>query len=460
MILDKITYAGENILTIYHRGFLREHGAKELQFNLKIGHHYARFTETVVEDESPMFENFNYMIEGLLDPKHEYNPYGDSACAYMEHYVSLKKPKRLFSLDDKGYNLSIALDHMQELNAFVEKHTGFRIGENPICYGDIFVFSCNERNYRSNKENSIILTDIKMDTTVIIRFKKQGIIVSTVKEYCADLQKEIQIDTSVDYDSHDIEIYEGEQLVYYNNDISYIRRIHLDMTLKGSSNYIKLNELSALYSSKDKSCPTTTHIGEPIDQSQELLIASNRNLKRILSENIDDKRTTFIQPGEYEKAFNIIAEVAQSAQKELWIFDPYFSDINGQRVTVDFLRLLSVCDADTKVVVFYSKDAANSHDASCLKTVAEQDIEIQKFIKQKGLLNIYLQQSRAPIHDRFVITRDKDGRYGGLMVGTSFNSMDRNHFCIFSLEAKSAKTILENLMDWLNSDNIVAAESL
>ena len=42
----------------------------------------------------------------------------------------------------------------------------------------------------------------------------------------------------------------------------------------------------------------------------------------------------------------------------------------------------------------------------------------------------------------------------GLNIGTSFNSLERNHYCINKLNSNTAKTILTELTGWLNLGNI------
>ena len=461
MICDKIIYAGETILTIYHRGFVREKGAKRLCETLKVGRFNLCFKETVVDEKNINLPNeYTIKFEGLIDAKSNSNPYKEAACAYMEHYIVLDKPKRLFGFENGKFNLSTLPEHLQQINSFVEQYTGLKIAENPMFYGDTFVFTCHERNYRANKDAGIIVSSIKPNTTILVNFKKNGAVVSAKKIHIDEDAQEVYVDSGIDWTYLDIEIFEDDKLVYCDKDVSYIRHIFLNTAIGGTANHIKLKTLGGAFRLQDKSSEITSHIGDPIDEIEELLNDSNRNILRLLKESQDDNRTTFISPNEYEKAFKIIAEVMQSAKSELWVFDPYFSNIDGWNTELDFLRLLAHCDAKSKNIVFFAGNVAKAYDAAQVKTFVTQDIEIQKVLQGKNELGLNLYQSKAYIHDRFVITKDDNGSFSGIVIGASLNGIGRNYFCIVALKPKSAKTILEDLQACLDDNNIVAHERM
>jgi len=461
MICDKITFAGETILTIYHRGFIRDKGANRLQKITKVGRFNLRFEETVINEQGIHFPNkYALMRTGLLETKSDINPYGGSACAFMKHYVAFDKPKRLFSLSDGKFELSIPIDYLQQINSFVERYTGLEIAKNPIFYGDTFVFSCHERNYRANEDVGIIVSNVKSNTTIFVNFKKNGVIVSAKIVRIDGEKRDVYINADTDWTYHDIKIFEDDKLIFFDKDVSYMRRISMNMEIVGTANHVRLKTFESMFKLQDQISETTSHIGDPIDQAEDLLNESNRDILRRLKENQDNNRTTFISPNEYSKAFRIIAEVMQSARDELWIFDPYFSDINGWNTELDFLRILAHCNAKHKNIIFCVSDPTRAYNTQQVKTNVMQDSEIQKALLGKNNLGITLYQSKAPIHDRFIITKDNNGSFGGVAIGTSLNSIGRNHFCIFELESKSAMTILENLQSWLNSNNIVAKEGM
>lgn len=61
-------------------------------------------------------------------------------------------------------------------------------------------------------------------------------------------------------------------------------------------------------------------------------------------------------------------------------------------------------------------------------------------------------QTQSSIHDRFIIIKNEDN-FSGLGIGTSFNSIHANSFCIYPLDNVIAKEIFEKLLMWLDKDN-------
>lgn len=69
---------------------------------------------------------------------------------------------------------------------------------------------------------------------------------------------------------------------------------------------------------------------------------------------------------------------------------------------------------------------------------------------------INLHQTKTAIHDRFLIIRNDD-TYSGLSIGTSFNSLNSNHYCIQTLTHREVLEVLEALALWLEN-NVIAQE--
>ena len=81
-----------------------------------------------------------------------------------------------------------------------------------------------------------------------------------------------------------------------------------------------------------------------------------------------------------------------------------------------------------------------------------EDSSLQDIVRTKKQLGICFHQTKSPIHDRFILVRNGTS-YSGMILGTSFNSLDSNHYCLTKLSGNSAKTIYTELTDWLNSGN-------
>ena len=95
-------------------------------------------------------------------------------------------------------------------------------------------------------------------------------------------------------------------------------------------------------------------------------------------------------------------------------------------------------------------------DAAQLKAHIQNDAVAYDAVKSGKNAGIQLIQTAKPIHDRFVIIRNGD-EYSGINIGTSFNSLDENYYCINNLLHRDAKEIIETLCDWLK-DNTIAGE--
>ena len=180
MICDRIIYGGQTLLTIFHRGFDDEVNERCLKKVEKVGSYNLIFTETQVQDD--VIDNivgWSIKEEGLLSPGSIINPYSEAACAYMIHFQYAAKPSRLFKFFGDRYFLNISVDKLIHINEFIKKYTGLNIEKNPMLYGDIFVFKSSVFSYHANKSEGITVENLSVGTTIIVRFKKNDVIVTT-----------------------------------------------------------------------------------------------------------------------------------------------------------------------------------------------------------------------------------------------------------------------------------------
>jgi len=69
MVRDTISYAGEVILTLYHKGFDSELSQRRIKRTEKIGKYNIIFEEEIVEDDIiDKLADWDGKIEGLLNP--------------------------------------------------------------------------------------------------------------------------------------------------------------------------------------------------------------------------------------------------------------------------------------------------------------------------------------------------------------------------------------------------------
>lgn len=453
MICDTIKYGGQTLLMIYHHGFDDEIKERCLKIVEKVGAYNLIFTETLAsDDEIDNIADWLIKEEGLLTPDSTKNPYGQASCAYMVHYECANKPSRIFKFSKDRYSLNISVDKLIQINEFTMKYTGLDIEKNLMLYGDTLVFKSYARNYRADKADGIIVESLSAGSTVIVRFKKNDIIVST-KLVCVDHETEVtEIKSDKPWTYHDIEIFENDELVYYRKDLSYIRQIHFNMQIKGVDKRIKLNKIADSYAIEHKGDNYVSNIGDSLDKYEEIVSISASEIKKRLDAEKPDNQVTFVKPGELKKAMDLIGSVMQTASDTIWIFDSYFTDVNDIKGMLDWIRILTNCKAQSKNVVFYSKGANNALDLEKLKSEIESDTELSTILRTRKTLGIHFYQTKSPIHDRFILTETANINTG-LAMGTSFNSLGNNYYCIYKLSHIASQTIWDELAAWTRDGN-------
>jgi len=453
MICDKIIYGGQVLLTIYHQGFDDEINGRRLKIVEKVGSNNLIFTETLVSDDEIV--NINDWLtkeEGLLTPGSTKNPYGEAACAYMVHYKYANKPSRIFNFSGDRYLLRISVDELIQINMFVKKYTGLDIEKNPMYYGDIFIYRSYTINYHANKEEGITVENLPAGSTVIVRFKKHDAIVSTKIVRINHETEETEIKSDKPWTYHDIEIYFDDVLVYYRKDLSYIRRMQISMKLSEPKKRIRLNKIADNYAFERKGSSHVSKIGDPPDEYEEMMNTSAFEINKRLNAEKPDEQVIFMKPGEIQKAIDLIGNVMQTASDSIWVFDSYFTDVNGIKGMLDWIHILANCQAQVKNVVFYSKGPNNALDIEALKKEIEREPELSIMLRTRKALGIHFYQTKYPIHDRFVLT-ETDKIYSGLAIGTSFNSLGDHYYCISKLSHKASVTIWGELKSWMIDSN-------
>ncbi len=460
MLCDKIMYRGQTLLTIYHQGSYYQLQDRHIKESEKIGRYNLTFTEFFVDDtETENIKDWTIKEEGLIEPGSNKNPYGDAACAYIIHYSYANKPSSIYSFKDSQYCLNIPIENLLHISEFVKKYTGIDIESNPMFYGDVFVCKCNEYEYKHNKTNGIIVKNIPANSTIIVHFKNDKMIVSSKIIKIDSETKELEITSDKQWDSHDIEVFNGEELIYFQKNVSYIRRISLKTTVKEKGIAIKLNKIGTKYVIQKEGESQISHIGEPTDEYIEILQKSSwKILKNIKSEKPDDQ-VLFIKPNELSKATELIGSTIESAIDELWLFDSYFTDMNGIGKNLDWLRIIANCDSSSKNVVFYCNDPSKALNITELKKEIKKDSVLSEMLRKRKNIGIHFYEVKSPIHDRFVLINNHH-KFSGLSIGTSLNSLERNHYCISKLSHMASKIIYNELIMWMKDGNVVFDEGV
>lgn len=461
MICDKITYKGHVILTIYHQNIDDNVINRYLKRTEKIGKYNLTFTETFVQDiKNEDLLNHTIKEEGLLEPNSPQNPYGCETCAYMIHYIFANKPKCILGDEEKRYSLKISVDEFLSICKFIKKYTGIDIKEKPMVLGDIFIFKCYECNYKCVQNNSIVLENLPDNSTVIIHFKNDDLIVSSKIIKIDSATKELVVASDKFWNSHDIEIFIGDKTIYLQKDISYIRHISLHMSMRSVDSSIKLKRIGTTHTTTKEHLVETSHIGEPINEFREKQNKSSHNIKTLIEREHPDDQVFFIKPNEFSIAKDLIIPTIESAKNELWIFDSYLTENDAIDKTIDWLRIISICNIDSSNFIFYYNPQKTSNlTMDKFLDKIKNDNEIKNILARKKRLCMHFYQVASPIHDRFVLVKNKD-EFQGLSIGTSFNSLERNHYCIHKLSHAAAKKIFLELTEWIDNGNLVLEKEI
>lgn len=460
MVRDIISYAGEVILTIYHKGFDKEVGNRRIKRTEKIGKYNIVFKEEVVEDSLiEKLLSWDRKIEGLLGPTDIRNPYSERACAYMVQYVYLDKPRRLFTLKEDRFVLNISDKLFKEIISFTKKYTGLDLQNQAMCYGDIFVYECHQRNYYATDEGIIIDADSK-DSKIVVNFKNDNIVVCTKVISIEGKEKtEVEILSDSEWDSFDIQIYVDKKLVYYEQNIYFMETIVLNSVMKGSSKNIQLNKLGDEFVIREKEYVSRSVIGKEPEEIISLISQSNYSIQQRLVKEEDDNKFWFISPNELERARDYIVSILRSGSDEVWIFDPYFLDRNKMMTSLDWVRILAYSKASSKHIVFYNNVVKNPLTVDEFVRVSSKDCVIKDSKGSRSDLGINFYQIKTYIHDRFIFAISKD-KLTGITVGTSLNTLDSNYFCINNLSNTSSRNVFHTLKKLMNNSNILAQASI
>ncbi|PGU91662.1 hypothetical protein [Bacillus thuringiensis] len=458
MILNQVIFAGEVIITILHKGLDNQiNPDRKLFTKEKIGRYNLIFKESIVSDD--FLNNYNdvlFIEKGLLSPKHKLNPYSDRACAFMTRYISNIKPNKIIETYDDKFDFKISLKDVLRINTFIKKFTGLDLNYNPILYGDTILYEHTYIKMKGNETNGIKISEIEKNSTVIIKFKNKNAIVSTEVKLLDTNNTELEVNPNVDWSSLDIEVYIDNCLVYFQYDVAFLKRLHLNISLLDRPKKVKLNQLDDFFELKNTTVTEESTIGAAIDELEELFSESNYQMRKKLLDEQEKENITFIKPGETQKSIKIISEYIQQPQDEIWIFDPYFTDKSRFNKSLDWLRIINECTYSNAVnIVFFCKNTDNAYDSNTIKGAVEEDT-VLKEIMNNNMLNMNFIQISSPIHDRFILGK-KDEDYSGLTIGTSLNSIDNNFFCINMLNHSAAKKVLTELTDYINEANIIGS---
>ena len=466
LVRDTISYAGETILTIYHKGFDEEINQRKIKRTEKVGRYNLIFQEEVVEDSViDCLNDWDEKVEGLLEATDKRNPYWERACAYMTQYSYFNKPEKIFSLQEDKYNLSVPIEHYDHMLSFIKKYTGLDLKDYAMCIGDVFVYECIQVGIRTQDGYGLIINTNFLNSRIYVNFKLDDIIIYTKSVTVQDdTTKEIEIIPDYEWDAFDIQIYQGAKLVYQKFGISFIRTMVSSFTTRGNDRRVGLNKLGRDYIIQGKEHTSQSIIGKKPDEIRSLMSKSNHSLRQRLSDEtgVDDD-FLFIKPSGLEKAKDYISNILRLQCDELWIFDPYFSDRSKIIISLDWIRILAYCKAANKHIVFFNKELdgepKNTLTVDEFKETSLNDRIILDAKPRGSELGLHFYQIQTYIHDRFIFAIDGE-KVTGITIGTSLNSLDRNYYGINRLSHTTSRKVFDTLKSLVDGENILDQASI
>jgi hypothetical protein len=462
LIRDLVTYGGQRILTIYHDGFSEDTCERKQVRREKIGRKWMEFQEESVSDEeTELLTGWQWKQEGFLQQGEFLNPYGDEVCAWVARYQFFAKPKCMFTFRNNEYHWKLPFEQISQIHDFVRRYTGIRPIEIPMVYGDILICrpSCQKYHCARENEKCIVLQDVKAGMEILVNFKNDNWIVCSKKVLIEQDQDELLIESEVPWESHDLQIYDLGKLVYRNDNISYIRGIQLMAQLQSGQKEIPIPTMNTSIKVARHEVTEISHIGKWSKKENEVLQQSEQKLKRMFQQEKQNNSVHFISPDDSAMAVDILKKVLFAALDIVWVFDPYFGDPNvlKRQAAVDWIRVMVEAEIKEKHIFYYCKK--NCSELESLKNAVTADFRVRSHMIERGKLNLTLYEISQIVHDRFVFWKKGD-QYGGVSIGTSFNSLHKNYYCIHELPERKTNEILNQLLAMIDDGNLDRKEMI
>ena len=445
MICDKIIFDSETIITIYHSGFSDEKSTKRKKISDTIDCKEITFLE-YYESSDKALNGENLFEEGFLDTKSKYNVYRDgSNCAKYKRF-SGDLPCSIYDLAEDTPKLKLSLEHLDMIFEFIKKYTNLDMAQDITLFGDILVLEPRKLTIKSENECQIIsFENLETDMLITVNFYNSNatITLSIVETICAS--GTFKIEAPKDWSYIDISVFKDNKLYYKNSCVSFIKDFVLNTSMTSTKN-IQLKKfgleetITTNYTEKIRVGNNTSYKKSNKDKLH--------NIQKQINIYYENKRIIFFKPNEEKKVLKELSSIFSNAKDELWIIDSYFSYNNKIGYPQDILKLIIESSAKSKYVVFFSN---NESEIENLDKSLLNDEEINRILTYKKL-NISFKQTNMAIHDRFIISKSQDS-VSVYAIGTSFNSLVNNYYCLIKLGDADSQLIYDKLKDLIMDKN-------
>lgn len=445
MICDKIIFDNETIITIYHSGFSDEKNTNKKKISDTIDGKEITFLE-YYEPSDKALNDENLFEKGFLDTKSKYNVYRDgSNCAKYKRF-SGELPCSIYDLTENTPKLKLSLEHLDMIFEFIKKYTNLDMAQDITLFGDILVLEPRKLTIKSENECQIIsFENLETDMLITVNFYNSNatITLSIVETICAS--GTFKIEAPKDWSYIDISVFKDNKLYYKNSCVSFIKDFVLNTSMTSTKN-IQLKKfgleetITTNYTEKIRVGNNTSYKKSNNDKLH--------NIQKQINIYYENKRIIFFKPNEEKKVLKKLSSIFSNAKDELWIIDSYFSYNNKIGYPQDILKLIIESSAKSKYVVFFSN---NESEIENLDKSLLNDEEINRILTYKKL-NISFKQTNMAIHDRFIISKSQDS-VSVYAIGTSFNSLVNNYYCLIKLGNADSQLIYDKLKDLIMDKN-------
>lgn len=445
MICDKIIFDNETIITIYHSGFSDEKNTNKKKISDTIDGKEITFLE-YYEPSDKALNDENLFEKGFLDTKSKYNVYRDgSNCAKYKRF-SGELPCSIYDLTENTPKLKLSLEHLDMIFEFIKKYTNLDMAQDITLFGDILVLEPRKLTIKSENECQIIsFENLETDMLITVNFYNSNatITLSIVETICAS--GTFKIEAPKDWSYIDISVFKDNKLYYKNSCVSFIKDFVLNTSMTSTKN-IQLKKfgleetITTNYTEKIRVGNNTSYKKSNNDKLH--------NIQKQINIYYENKRIIFFKPNEEKKVLKELSSIFSNAKDELWIIDSYFSYNNKIGYPQDILKLIIESSAKSKYVVFFSN---NESEIENLDKSLLNDEEINRILTYKKL-NISFKQTNMAIHDRFIISKSQDS-VSVYTIGTSFNSLVNNYYCLIKLGDADSQLIYDKLKDLIMDKN-------
>lgn len=429
MIKQTFKVNNQIILTLFHREFYEYPKARKIEEKLEVGNYTIYFRECWVEPDETFEIQYDTSSSQFLEVENEKNPYSSLCCNY-EEYIIIEKTEICKALlkDITVY---------RKLCEFVQEYSGYDLLKSPYSVNNTLIFTKTEISVEKSKNDGMIKITLNKpdDYEVLINFKYK--VKNKIVKILSFTTSEniITFPDKDGWDLFDMEIYHENIPVYFEQDISWIEHIQISMSLVTKRQEIDLRHEKRKVVLQEHSSEIIK-IGEPISRD---LLAEYSFQNQTLKNKLNTKyKFEILTENEYGRALDIFKEITSNPTfNELWIFDPYFVDIqSGFAKNYDIMAILSTNLNMKKYIVYEQSKGKIEQYKESIKDLLKVFSTSSTSLKLIG--------TQKHFHDRFIFLKNSK-RILGYQLGTSFNSFGENYSTISELTDFDSRNVFEIL---------------